>query len=233
MLKDPKTRSTVSFESIRATLARTPGLREADTVFGYISRYTRFVVFSKWFLGVVSLLAMTLLIAWPLLSHNNSGVRVSFVMQEGKNGQSSVTPVMNKPRYEGADNKGQKYTITADKATQQSTTLIGLENVAADMFPSSGAWLSLTAKAGEYHDDSKLLFLSGGVMLYHEDGYQFTTERVKVDTKTSTAHGDLAVEGQGPMGKLLATGFEIRDNGSRILFGGRGRVNMTLNKVGQ
>ncbi|MFN7401651.1 MAG: hypothetical protein ACK5R4_04880, partial [Alphaproteobacteria bacterium] len=68
MLKDPKTRSTVSFESIRATLARTPGLREADTVFGYISRYTRFVVFSKWFLGVVSLLAMTLLIAWPLLS---------------------------------------------------------------------------------------------------------------------------------------------------------------------
>jgi lipopolysaccharide export system protein LptC len=233
MLKDPKTRSTVSFESIRATIARTPGLREADTVFGYITRYTRFVVFSKWFLGVVSLLAMTLLIAWPLLIRNGGGARVSFVMQEGKHGQSAVTPVMNKPRYEGTDEKGQKYTITADKATQKTTALIELENVAADMFTSSGSWLSLTAKAGEFHDDSKLLFLSGGVMLYHEDGYQFTTERVEIDTQTSQARGDLVVEGQGPMGKLLATGFEIGDNGNRIVFGGRGRVNMTLNKVGQ
>jgi lipopolysaccharide export system protein LptC len=231
VLKDPKTRSTVSFQSIRATIARTPGLREADTVFSYIKRYTRFVVFSKWFLGVVSLLAITLLIAWPLLTRDSGGVRVSFVMQEGKPGESTLAPVMNKPRYEGTDDKGQKYTITADKAIQRSTILIGLENVVADMFTASGAWLSLTAKAGEFHDDTKLLYLSGGVMLYHEDGYNFTTERVEINTNTSEARGDLAVQGQGPMGNLLATGFEIKDNGSRILFGGKGRVNMILNKV--
>jgi len=221
-----------SIHSIRSSLARTPGLREADRMFGYLSRYTRFVFFSKWFLGVVSLVGITALIAWPLLTRDTGGVRVSFVMTESKDGTPSVTPVMNKPRYEGTDDKGRKYTITADQAEQKPDKKIGLKNVAADMFTEQGAWLSLTATDGEFNDVTKILVLTGAVTLYHEDGYQFTTEQVEIDTKTSEARGGLPIQGQGPMGKLLATGFEIKDNGNRILFGGNGRVNMTLNRAG-
>lgn len=218
--------------SVRTSLARTPGLREADRVFGYLSRYTRFVLFSKWFLGVVSIIGITALIAWPLLTRDKSGVRVSFVMTEGKNGVPSITPVMNKPRYEGTDERGRKYTITADQAEQKPDKKIGLKNVAADMFTEQGAWLSLTAAGGEFNDITKILTLTGAVTLYHEEGYQFVTERAEIDTNTSEARGDLPISGQGPMGKLLATGFEIKDNGNYILFGRKGRVTMTLNRAG-
>ena len=218
--------------SVRTSLARTPGLREADRVFGYLSRYTRFVLFSKWFLGVVSIIGITALIAWPLLTRDKSGVRVSFVMTEGKNGMPSITPVMNKPRYEGTDERGRKYTITADQAEQKPDKKIGLKNVAADMFTEQGAWLSLTAAGGEFNDITKILTLTGAVTLYHEEGYQFVTERAEIDTNTSEARGDLPISGQGPMGKLLATGFEIKDNGNYILFGRKGRVTMTLNRAG-
>lgn len=218
--------------SVRTSLARTPGLREADRVFGYLSRYTRFVLFSKWFLGVVALIGITALIAWPLLTRDKSGVRVSFVMTEGKSGVPSITPVMNKPRYEGTDERGRKYTITADQAEQKPDKKIGLKNVAADMFTEQGAWLSLTAAGGEFNDSTKILTLTGTVTLYHEEGYQFVTEQVEIDTNTSEARGDLPISGQGPMGKLLATGFEIKDNGNYILFGRKGRVTMTLNRAG-
>jgi lipopolysaccharide export system protein LptC len=218
--------------SVRTSLARTPGLREADRVFGYLSRYTRFVLFSKWFLGVVSIIGITALIAWPLLTRDKSGVRVSFVMTEGKNGMPSITPVMNKPHYEGTDERGRKYTITADQAEQKPDKKIGLKNVAADMFTEQGAWLSLTAAGGEFNDITKILTLTGAVTLYHEEGYQFVTERAEIDTNTSEARGDLPISGQGPMGKLLATGFEIKDNGNYILFGRKGRVTMTLNRAG-
>ena len=218
--------------SVRTSLARTPGLREADRVFGYLSRYTRFVLFSKWFLGVVAIIGITALIAWPLLTRDKSGVRVSFVMTEGKSGVPSITPVMNKPRYEGTDERGRKYTITADQAEQKPDKKIGLKNVAADMFTEQGAWLSLTAAGGEFNDITKILTLTGTVTLYHEEGYQFVTEQVDIDTNTSEARGDLPISGQGPMGKLLATGFEIKDNGNYILFGRKGRVTMTLNRAG-
>ena len=218
--------------SVRTSLARTPGLREADRVFGYLSRYTRFVLFSKWFLGVIAIIGITALIAWPLLTRDTSGVRVSFVMTDGKNGAPGITPVMNKPRYEGTDERGRKYTITADQAEQKPDKKIGLKNVAADMFTEQGTWLSLTAAGGEFNDITKILTLTGAVTLYHEEGYQFVTEQAEIDTNTSEARGDLPISGQGPMGKLLATGFEIKDNGNRIFFGRKGRVTMTLNRAG-
>ncbi|MBN8543342.1 MAG: LPS export ABC transporter periplasmic protein LptC [Alphaproteobacteria bacterium] len=202
-----------------------------EDLFARLTRYTRFVLFSKWFLAIFAVLVIAFLIGWPLLTRDTSGMRVSFVVTENKDGSRAISPMMKNPRYQGVDKKGQKYTVTALQGVQRTPVIIDLEQVQADMFMTDESWLSLTADRAEFHDDSKLLYLLGNVTMFHDGGYSVVTERAVVDTNTSQAAGDMAVSGQGPMGNLLATGFEIRDNGNIIKFGGQGRVTMELVKA--
>jgi hypothetical protein len=67
--------------------------------------------------------------------------------------------------------------------------------------------------------------------LFHDGGYEFTTDQVAIDTKAAIASGQGVLRGQGPSGNLLATGFEIKDNGNQINFGGLGRVTVQLMKA--
>lgn len=200
-------------------------------LFVRITRYTRFVFFSKWFLAVFSVLVIGTLIAWPLVTRDTSGMRVSFAVTENADGTRVVSPVMKNPNYQGVDKKGQRYRVTALEAVQRTPVIIDMKNVQADMFASDQSWLTMTADRAEFHDDTKYLYLVGNVTMYHDAGYSFVTERAVVDTNTSQAAGDKQVSGQGPMGNLLATGFEIRDNGNIIKFGGQGRVTMELVKA--
>lgn len=204
---------------------------QVEELFHRITRYTRFVLFSKWFLAVIAVIVIGFLIAWPLLTRDSSGMRVSFVVTENADGTRAVSPVMKNPHYQGVDKKGQKYTVTAKEAIQRTSIIVDMKQVQADMFLTDQSWLSLTADRAEFHDDTKLLYLVGNVTIFHDGGYSFLTERAVVDTNTSQAAGDKQVTGQGPMGNLLATGFEIRDNGTVIKFGGQGRVNMELVKA--
>ncbi len=202
-----------------------------EDLFARLTRYTRFVLFSKWFLAIFAVLVIAFLIGWPILTRDTSGMRVSFVVTENKDGSRAISPMMKNPRYQGVDKKGQKYTVTALQGVQRTPLIIDLEKVQADMFMTDESWLSLTADRAEFHDDSKLLYLLGNVTMFHDGGYSVVTERAVVDTNTSQAAGDMQVSGQGPMGNLLATGFEIRDNGNIIKFGGKGRVTMELVKA--
>ena len=67
-------------------------------------------------------------------------------------------------------------------------------------------------------------------MIKHQDGHIVVTDRAYIDTQTSIASGDREVQVQSPIGSLLATGFEIRDNGSYMKFGTEGRVKVDLKK---
>jgi lipopolysaccharide export system protein LptC len=208
-----------------------PRPNQVEDLFSRLARYTRFVLFSKWFLAIFAVIVIIFLVGWPLLTRDTSGMRVSFVVTENADGSHAVSPMMKNPNYQGVDKKGQKYRVTALRAVQRTPVIIDMEKVQADMFMSDKSWLSLTADKAEFHDDTKLLYLLGNVTMFHDGGYSFLTDRAVVDTNTSQAAGDRAVTGQGPMGNLLATGFEIRDNGSIIKFGGYGRVTMELVKA--
>lgn len=204
--------------------------QEMEDVFSRLTRYTRFVLFGKWFLAGISLLILLSLMAWPLVSKDGSGVRISFVSSEVKDAVGGVAPVMENPRFQGVDKKGQPYIVTAARAIQQSATQVTLEDVKGELSMKDQNWLTLTAKNGEFRDDKKILYLLNGVTMRHPDGYLVITDRAAVDTVKSTAYGDRAVQAQGPMGNLLATGFEIRDNGNYLKFGQNGRVNVQIRK---
>jgi lipopolysaccharide export system protein LptC len=222
----------LKFKNARTAIVTTWQNQDGDLL-ARLTRYTRFVLFSKWFLAVFAVLVIVFLIAWPLVTRDTGGVRVSFVVTENPDGTRAISPVMKNPRYQGADKKGQKYTVTALQAVQRTPEIVDMEKVQADMFLTDESWLSLTADKAEFHDDTKLLYLLGNVTIFHDGGYSFVTDRAVVDINTSQAAGDRAVSGQGPMGNLLATGFEISDNGNIIKFGGQGRVTMELVKAGK
>jgi lipopolysaccharide export system protein LptC len=134
---------------------------------------------------------------------------------------------MESPVYEGADAKGQQYRITGTKATQVSEDLIVIDNVDGQLVHGN-AFTSLRAQRAEYAQKQHYIDLVGDVQVMSGEGYHFTTPRARVDTGSMIVTGDEQVTGEGPMGNLLATGFEIRDNGKTVRFGRTGRVNVEI-----
>lgn len=204
---------------------------EVDHLFGKLGRYTRFVILSKWFLMVFALGLITTLIALPLLSKDRSGLRVSFVDTAVKTGKDAARPVMSNPEYRGTDAKGQQFKINGLRATQTTQTLVTIDQVEAQMVTDGGGWRSLTATRADYDQEKKTIDLVGEVTLIDDKGYSFLTEEATVDMNTNVVVGKKRITGTGPMGNLLASGFEIRDSGTRIVFtGGAERVQLHIDR---
>lgn len=208
------------------------GVREVDHLFSAFARYTRFVLYSKWFLGVFALLLMVSLIAYPLISKDRSGIRVSFV-GTSTGSAPTTSPVMEKPEYRGSDKQGQHFLVRGTRATQKTAELVIIEQVDAQLTRADGSIVTLTADRADYQQQARRIDLRGNVHVKDSTGYDFTTPSAVVDTATMNVDGQEAVDGVGPQGKLLATGFKIRDNGKAISFGGTDRVNVTLDKMRQ
>lgn len=209
-----------------------PGDRTAAdhaSLFGRLTRYTRFVLLSKWFLGMFAVLLLVMLIVWPLIS-TEDGTRISFEGQAVSASGEKTSPTMFNPRFQGVDGEMRQYTVTADKAVQQTKDLAQLHNVKAELFFADQSWLTISANTGDFSEKDQLLNLYGNVTLTHAAGYVVVTDTAHMRVKENYAWGDGPVEGVGPTGKLLATGFEIRDNGSRMVFGKQGRVNVEITR---
>ncbi len=207
-------------------------VREVDHLFARFRRYTRFVFYSKWFLGGFALILMVSLIAYPLISKDRSGIRVSFVGTDNA-GKPISSPVMENPEFKGTDAKDQQFKITGTRAIQKSEDLVVIEQVEGQLIQQHGGWVSVTADMAEYMQQARKIELIGNVTIADDSGYIFVTPRATVDTATMDVEGKAQVEGSGPQGNLLATGFKIRNNGGEITFGGRDRVNVTIEQMKQ
>lgn len=205
--------------------------REVDHLFGRFTRATRFVLFSKWFLAIISGILLVVLVIYPMME-KRSGARLSFVSEEASaiaSTDAANAPSMSAPVYEGSDAKGRQYRITGGKATQITADMIELDSMQAQLDSGDSA-VTVTADKAQYKQEEKKVDLIGNVNVTHAKGYHFVTPAATIDTATMDVTGNQEITGQGPMGKLLATGFEIRDNGKAIRFGGTSRVNVTINR---
>lgn len=192
-------------------------LGRADHLFGRIRRYTKFVMFGKWSLLAVALVLVASLIIWPLVSGDKSGVRISFV-DGSKVTNKAESPVMNNPEYRGVGEHGQEFKISGQTATQKTPTLIEIVRVEAQMSKPDGRWHSLTADRAEYDQELKRIELYGNVNLVDEVGSNFTSERATIEMAPLHIYGKETIRGQGASGNILASGFEIVDDGNRIIF---------------
>ena len=187
--------------------------------------YSRFVNLMKLILPLLALFVVALVIAWPHLNTADIGFRLGFSALQLNGTQD---PSMINPRYVGTDNDNQPFSLTADLARNLpgTSTSIELEMPKADITTSDGTWLVLTAENGIYTRNSKTLKLVGKVNLFHDQGYEFRTDRALIDLARGTANSNDPVEGQGAFGNLRASGFQLKDKGKIILF--RGKSKLTL-----
>ncbi len=192
--------------------------RENAHLLSSIGRYTKFVLFSKMFLGLMSAGLIAVIIILPVLNSDKEGLRIAFSTVKGKD---DALPMMTNPRFQGVDDDNQPYTITADSALQHDEHTIILDNIHADVFMQDQSWISLQAPEGTLNRTEKDLQLSGGVQLFHDEGYEFVAETVHVDMNSQIATSDTVVAGQGPVGDLKAEGFTWHNTDRVIFFDGR------------
>jgi lipopolysaccharide export system protein LptC len=141
---------------------------------------------------------------------------------------TKVDVVVNDLHYDGRDDRGRPFSITAVSAshTNGDDRHISLKKPLADITTSSGAYVALAANDSILDRDAGLMSLSGDVTLFQDTGLSFQTDRATVDLRERTAEGDDVVEGQNGDGELISQGFRVRDDGDTIEF--TGKAYMTI-----
>lgn len=131
-----------------------------------------------------------------------------------------------KPKFQSEDTNRQPYTITADRAFQEADNLdlVILEKPVADITLEDGSWVAIKAKNGEYLQSGQKLKLTGDVRLYHDDGYELTTQQVDLDIAAQTAYSDKPVSGQGPAGTISGSGLQANGINGTLIFTGPARL---------
>lgn len=130
---------------------------------------------------------------------------------------------MENARFAGVDAKNRAFDVTAARAVQapDDANRIQLQRPKATIVLASGTRLAIESDVGNLQRNTQLLDLSGAVTLVEDRGYRFLTNKAQIDLDNRTANGDAPVQGSGPQGEIRAEGFQIADDGARVMFTGR------------
>ncbi|MBI3441942.1 MAG: LPS export ABC transporter periplasmic protein LptC [Proteobacteria bacterium] len=126
------------------------------------------------------------------------------------------------PKYEGVDDQGRPYTVTADKAVRamDSPDTVLFDNPLADILLRDRTWVAVKAAAGFFDHKAEILHLTKEVTVFHDSGYQISLHDLEINLKQKTAATALPILAQGPMGMIEASNMVVKDQGDLIIFGG-------------
>lgn len=133
------------------------------------------------------------------------------------------------PKFQSQDNRNRPYTITADKAEQNSADMdkVLLTKPVGTMKVGPENSVSVKANSGEYLQKDTELYLQGGVEIENSEGYKINSDQMKINVEQETMTSDNPVEVTGPRGQISATGVDVISKEKKIIF--KGPVKMTLN----
>tara|TARA_R110002126_G_scaffold1443_6_gene8358 strand:- start:3972 stop:4670 length:699 start_codon:yes stop_codon:yes gene_type:complete len=189
----------------------------------YRSGYSRFVLLAKYALPLIAGIVMMLVVVWPELKSKPEkfSLGLSDVKVETAGGQRVINA-----RFTGVDGENRPFSITAESVVQAVSNDNGVQltQPKADVTLAGDSWVAIAAPKGLFRRDVEILDLSGGVDVFHDDGYEFRTAEARLDFAASAATGDTPIRGQGPFGTIVAEGFEITGSGDNIMFTGKSRL---------
>ncbi len=125
-------------------------------------------------------------------------------------------------KYEGMDEQGRPYTVTADKAVRamNAPDSVLFDNPVADITLQDKTWVAVKAKNGSFDHKAERLTLKDDVTVFHDSGYEMHAQDLQINLKQKTAVTGLPVNAQGPMGTITAASLSVEDQGDLIVFGG-------------
>ncbi len=187
---------------------------------GDLQRRRGLVRMAKRLLPLVAVMLLALLMAWPSLRHDAAIKQISTNPKIGE----PASGQMSNGRYNGVNDAGEPFTVTAVSANQADENKVNLLSPVGDISQHGGSWLQVKGQRGVYDQQTGQLDLAGDVVLYRDDGTRMESNTVTVDTKQSAATSADQVHAEGPFGTLDAQGFALLDSGAVIQFTGPGRL---------
>lgn len=172
-------------------------------------------------LPLASVLVLGGLILWPYV-HSDKILATAL-----KNVPDIVIQNLN---YTGADSKNQPYSISAAKATRPSgvQNIYDLEHPQGEITLQEGAWVAGKALYGRLDKDTNHLWLGGDVQLFHDKGFEFTTDELQADLDERYAWGEKPVLIQGGFGEVRGIGFRLLNSGNVIIIKGPAKALLNL-----
>lgn len=188
--------------------------------------YSKFIRIVRLVLPVIAIVLIGVIFSWN--SFDDSQIEpisqdIAPVQNVGKNELLS-------PKFESVDDKGQPYTITAERAIQGEADedLLTLESPVGEMILERGNVVSMRSDHAEYRQNSKKLLMQDHVVLTHDDGYQMDTEVLHIDMNASTARSDVDVFAKGPEGTIEAKGLQGSSVDEVLVFIGPAKMVLDL-----
>lgn len=175
---------------------------------------------AKWLLPSIALVLLASVALWPEVQKLIGATRTNLSHLSGEIEGGKLVDA----RYNGVDEHGRPYTMTAATAWQIDPERVGLTMPKGDITLENGTWLMLTAKEGTFLQHLNQLDLVNDVTLYRDDGTTMHTHSASLDMKAGAAAGSEDVHVEGPFGTLDAKGFTLMDKGSAVDFPGPAHV---------
>jgi lipopolysaccharide export system protein LptC len=190
------------------------------------SSYSRFVSAMKLLLPAVAVGLVMLVAVWPRLQAAFQSINFKASRLDLR---EALDLRMVNVHYAGIDKRRRPFVLTADVARQspQHQELVSLEGPKADITLKSEVWLYISGDTGVYLSPTQLLDLFGNVKLFHDRGYELTTDTAHLDMTAGTAEGHDPVQGQGVFGDVESEGFRLLDHGEIIIFTGHAKLHLT------
>lgn len=149
--------------------------------------------------------AVGVLIAILAIAPLDKDEDVSFILDKKKVDNAPERMRVEEARYTGADNRGQPFQLTAQRAIQRSsdTPIVDIQGLFARLGLAQGP-VSMAARQGQYNLDTQTVAIDGPIRVVGPDGYQLTTRDVSVNLKTRQLESDGPVAGQMRLGQFQA-----------------------------
>ena len=165
------------------------------------SRHDHFVRLAKLGLPVAVLLVIAILAIAPFDRRGD----VSFILDKNKVDEARERMRVEKARYVGEDDKGQKFVIVADRAVQPTSNvpIVAIEGMRAQLNLGNGP-LSIAALRGRYNLEQEWVRIDGPVHIAGPGGYRLATRDVTVDLDKRNLASSGPVTGSMELGEFRA-----------------------------
>ncbi|HEX6742213.1 MAG TPA: LPS export ABC transporter periplasmic protein LptC [Sphingomicrobium sp.] len=157
---------------------------------------------------------------------------VSFILDKKKVENVPERMRVETARYVGADDKGQQFEITANRALQKSSEIpvVDIQGMFARLALANGP-LMIAANQGRYDLDTQQMAVSGPVRVVGPDGYRLETRDVLVDLKQRQLASSGPVSGQMRLGRFQAGRLRADLGERKVMLDGGTRLKIVQGAV--
>ena len=177
------------------------------------SRHDRLVRTAKFVLPILILALLVILAIAPFDRRGD----VSFIFDKNNVDSAQERMRVEAARYTGTDNKGQKFSINAERAIQPTSDrpIVDIIGMRARLDLERGP-LSIVAPRGSYNIDEQKVAINGPVRVAGPDGYRLETRDVGIDLKNRNLASRGRVSGDMRLGHFEA-GRMTANLGTRVV----------------